>query len=86
MAAHGSGAVRVSAGKGVRLLNVDIGGGTTKFAVIDRGHIVATAAIAVGGRLLVEEAGKLIRVEEPVKQIAARSRHRSRTWRFANAG
>jgi len=70
MAAHGSGAVRVSAGRGKRLLNVDIGGGTTKFAVIDRGQIVATAAIAVGGRLLVEEAGKLVRVEEPVREIA----------------
>jgi ethanolamine utilization protein EutA len=70
MAAHGSGAVRASAGRGVRLLNVDIGGGTTKFALIERGHIVATAAIAVGGRLLVEEAGKLVRIEQPAGDVA----------------
>jgi ethanolamine utilization protein EutA len=60
----------VSAAKGVRLLNVDIGGGTTKFAVIERGHIVATTAIAVGGRLLVEGDGKLVRIEEPIKEVA----------------
>jgi ethanolamine utilization protein EutA len=70
MAAHGSGAVRLSAARGVRLLNVDIGGGTTKFALIERGHIIATAAMAVGGRLLVEQAQKLVRVEEPIKEIA----------------
>ena len=52
LAAHGSGAVALSRGHGVRLLNIDIGGGTTKFALIDHGRIAATAAIAVGGRLL----------------------------------
>src|SRR5215210_2156161 len=36
MAAHGSGAVRLSRGHGVCILNVDIGGGTTKFALIDK--------------------------------------------------
>ncbi len=56
MAAHGSGAVALSRGHGATLLNVDIGGGTTKFALIEKGRILATAAIAVGGRLLVEDA------------------------------
>ena len=37
MAAHGSGAVALSRGHGATLLNVDIGGGTTKFALIEKG-------------------------------------------------
>jgi ethanolamine utilization protein EutA len=70
MAAHGSGAVALSRGHGVTILNVDIGGGTTKFALIEKGAIVATAAIAVGGRLLVEESKKgLVRIEEPAREV-----------------
>src|SRR5207344_2756789 len=64
MAAHGSGAVALSRGHGATLLNVDIGGGTTKLALIEKGQILATMAIAVGGRLIVEGANKgLVRVE-----------------------
>lgn len=71
MAAHGSGAVALSRGHNATLLNVDIGGGTTKFALIEKGTITATAAIAVGGRLMVEAAGKgLVRIEEPAREIA----------------
>jgi len=52
MAAHGSGAVALSRGHNATLLNVDIGGGTTKFALIENGRILATCAVAVGGRLI----------------------------------
>src|SRR5437764_4963463 len=55
MAAHGSGAIALSRGRGAILLNVDIGGGTTKFALIEDGRILATCAIAVGGRLIVAD-------------------------------
>src|SRR5216684_2927209 len=67
LSANGSGAVALSRGHGVTLLNVDIGGGTTKFTLIEHGRIIATAAIAVGGRLVVEDpkAG-LTRIEPPV--------------------
>jgi ethanolamine utilization protein EutA len=71
MAAHGSGAVKLSKVHGKTLLNVDIGGGTTKLALIRDGELLATVAIAVGGRLLVEESGKgLTRIEEPVLEVA----------------
>jgi ethanolamine utilization protein EutA len=71
LAAHGSGAVALSRGHGARLLNVDIGGGTTKFALIENGHLTATAAIAVGGRLIVEDPKQgLVRIEEPWRTIA----------------
>jgi ethanolamine utilization protein EutA len=51
MAARGSGAVQISRERAATVLNVDIGGGTTKFALIADGEIVATAAIAAGARL-----------------------------------
>lgn len=52
LAAYGSGAVRASHRDRTRLLNVDIGGGTTKLTLIDAGRIAATAAFHVGGRLV----------------------------------
>jgi ethanolamine utilization protein EutA len=71
MAAHGSGAVALSRGHNATLLNVDIGGGTTKFALIEKGRIVATCAVAVGGRLIVEDdAAGLTRVEPPAEEVA----------------
>jgi ethanolamine utilization protein EutA len=71
MAAHGSGAVAMSKATGNTVLNVDIGGGTTKLAVIDKGEILASIAIAAGGRLIVEEKGMgMTRIEGPAQQIA----------------
>jgi ethanolamine utilization protein EutA (predicted chaperonin) len=71
MAAHGSGAIALSRGRNAILLNVDIGGGTTKFALIENGRILATCAIAVGGRLIVEDDGEgLTRIETPAQEIA----------------
>jgi ethanolamine utilization protein EutA len=52
LAAHGSGAVAVSKQRDICLLHIDVGGGTTKLALIDRGTIVGLAAFAVGGRLI----------------------------------
>src|SRR5215467_11532358 len=71
MAAHGSGAIALSRGHSATLLNVDIGGGTTKLALIENGRILATCAIAVGGRLLVadDERG-LTRIEPPAEEVA----------------
>jgi ethanolamine utilization protein EutA len=71
MAAHGSGAVALSRGHNATLLNVDIGGGTTKFALIEKGRILATSAIAVGGRLIVEDGDNgLTRIEPPAEEVA----------------
>jgi ethanolamine utilization protein EutA len=71
MAAHGSGAVKLSKAHGKTVLNVDIGGGTTKLAMIRDGELLATVAIAVGGRLLVEDTENgLTRIEEPAIEVA----------------
>jgi ethanolamine utilization protein EutA len=64
LAAYGSGAVRASHREHSRLLNVDIGGGTTKLTLVDDGRIIATAAFAVGGRLVaLGEDGTVVRLE-----------------------
>ena len=64
LAAYGSGAAKVSTDRAQRILNVDIGGGTTKLALIDRGRIVATAALHIGGRLQAMDAqGRIVRLE-----------------------
>lgn len=52
LAAYGSGSVDVAARTEQRVLCIDIGGGTTKFAVACDGTVVVTAAIEVGGRML----------------------------------
>ena len=57
LAAHGSGAVALSKARGTCLLHVDVGGGTTKLALIDRGQILGLCAFAVGGRLIATDAG-----------------------------
>jgi ethanolamine utilization protein EutA len=71
LAAYGSGAARVSSDSGKVVLNVDIGGGTTKLALVERGKVVATTALHVGGRLaVVDEAGRLVRLDPAGKRLA----------------
>jgi ethanolamine utilization protein EutA len=53
------------------VLNVDIGGGTTKFALVRNGEIVSTCAVAAGGRLVALAAdGTLARVEDSARHVA----------------
>jgi ethanolamine utilization protein EutA len=72
LAAHGSGAVAHSAENQCRVLNVDIGGGTTKVAVAERGRVLSTAAFHIGGRLLATDEACAITVLEPGGQVLAR--------------
>lgn len=72
LAAHGSGAVAYSAEKECRVLNIDIGGGTTKLAATERGRVLGTAAFHVGGRLVAIDGAGTITVLEPGGQELAR--------------
>jgi ethanolamine utilization protein EutA len=73
LAAYGSGAAKISHDRCLRILNVDVGGGTTKLAVISHGRVEATAALHVGGRLqVVDDAGRLVRLEPAGREHAAR--------------
>ena len=74
LAAFGSGAARLSHDSNKRILNVDIGGGTTKLAIVEAGRVVATAAVHVGGRLMVvDQNGKIIRLDPTGQQLAAQA-------------
>jgi len=65
LAAYGCGAVELSQSAGKSVLNVDMGGGTTKFALIEGGVVTQTAAINVGARLITfNGAGVIIRLED----------------------
>ncbi len=65
LAAYGSGAVARSAREHARVMNIDIGGGTSKIAVCERGDVVAFTAIDVGARVIaVDQAGRVERIEE----------------------
>jgi len=74
LAAHGSGAAQASYERGERLLNIDVGGGTTKLSVIDRGKVISTAAFHVGGRLVaVDSKGRIMRLDPAGKTHAKRA-------------
>ena len=75
LAAYGSGAVEASqAGAGLRLLAMDIGGATTKFALIDDGHILLTAALAIGGRqMALDPSNRITRLDPEGAAWAARA-------------
>ncbi len=76
LAAHGSGAVELSGRESSCVLNVDIGGGTTKLALIRDGILIQTAAFHVGGRLFVWDAwGQIIRIEPRAAEILAELDH-----------
>jgi ethanolamine utilization protein EutA len=72
LAAYGSGAASASHDGGTALLNIDIGGGTTKLAVVENGKVVHTAALHIGGRLAVIDGdGRLTRLDPAGKRLAA---------------
>jgi ethanolamine utilization protein EutA len=73
LAAYGSGAARVSSDQAKRILNVDIGGGTTKLGLVENGKVIATAAIHIGGRLQVVKQGRIVRLDPAGKHHAMRA-------------
>jgi ethanolamine utilization protein EutA len=64
MAAHGSGAVARSRRDRATVMNIDIGGGTSKIAICADGKVIAQTALDVGARLIAFDAsGRIERVE-----------------------
>jgi ethanolamine utilization protein EutA len=82
LAAHGSGAVAYSAEKRCRVLNIDIGGGTTKLAVAEAGQVLGTAAFHVGGRLMATDGASRITLLEPGGATLARQA--GHEWRLGS--
>lgn len=71
LAAHGSGAVALSRKMHSQVLHIDIGGGTSKLALIENGEILETSAISIGARLLAfDDEDRIVRIETAAYQIA----------------
>jgi ethanolamine utilization protein EutA len=83
LAAYGSGAARVSSDEDKRILNIDIGGGTTKLGLVEKGKVIATAAVHVGGRLqVVDAAQRIVRLDPAGRHHAERAGF---SWRKGDA-
>jgi ethanolamine utilization protein EutA len=72
MAAHGSGAVALSTDRQT-VMNVDVGGGTTKVVICRDGRTSELMAIDVGARLIAYDShGSITRLEPAGREIARR--------------
>lgn len=71
LAAFGSGAAARSIRDSARVMNVDIGGGTSKIAVCEGGSVVAQTALDIGARIVcLDPEGRVLRVEEAGRRLA----------------
>ena len=72
LAAFGSGAAARSIREQLRVMNIDIGGGTSKVAVCDDGDVVEMTAVDVGARIVAfDKEGRVTRLEEAGRRFAA---------------
>ena len=72
LAAFGSGAAARSIRETARVMNIDIGGGTSKIAVCEQGEVVDMAAVDIGARIVAFDAsGTVVRLEEAGRRFAA---------------
>jgi ethanolamine utilization protein EutA len=72
MAAHGSGAAARSIRDKTTVMNVDVGGGTSKIAICVDGRVIDVTALDVGARLVcLDGAGRVVRIEEAGRRFAA---------------
>ena len=60
LAGKGAGAAALSQKTGKRVVNLDIGGGTTNICVFENGNMVDTACLDIGGRLIRVKDGRVI--------------------------
>ncbi len=72
LAAFGSGAAARSIREGARVMNIDIGGGTSKIAVCEAGAVVEISALDIGARVVALDAsGRVQRIEEAGAHLAS---------------
>jgi ethanolamine utilization protein EutA len=72
LAAFGSGAAARSIRETARVMNVDIGGGTSKIAVCEAGELADLTALDVGARIVCFDAvGRVQRIEPAAERFAA---------------
>ncbi len=71
LAAFGAGAAARSIRESARVMNVDVGGGTSKIAVCEAGEVVEMTALDVGARIVAFDGeGRVARIEEAGRRFA----------------
>ena len=77
LAAYGCGAVDLSKSEHKTVLNVDMGGGTTKFSLVEDGVVTQTASINVGARLIAfDEKDVVTRIEDAGRTMMKQLGHK----------
>lgn len=66
LAGKGAGAQALSERENRAVLNIDIGGGTSNFALFERGELRSTGCVNVGGRLMTLDFDGTVRAVSPV--------------------
>lgn len=70
IAGRGSGAGEYSKRNHARVLNIDIGGGTSNYVVFNSGRVEETACLNIGGNLIkTDRSGTATKIREPAKWI-----------------
>ncbi|MDR3362215.1 MAG: ethanolamine ammonia-lyase reactivating factor EutA [Desulfovibrio sp.] len=70
IAGHGSGAGEYSKEHADRVLNIDIGGGTSNYVVFEAGRVADTACLNVGGHLVETFGdGRIKKLHEPARRV-----------------
>ncbi|KLV07105.1 reactivating factor for ethanolamine ammonia lyase [Photobacterium aquae] len=70
IAGRGSGAQERSAQQHQRIMNIDIGGGTSNYVVFDCGRVVETACLNIGGRLVeLDQEGNVAYLHKPALAV-----------------
>lgn len=70
LAGKGAGAGELSASSGKRVINLDIGGGTTNICLFRNGEVEDTACLDIGGRLVKVEDGKITYIAPKIEWLA----------------
>lgn len=69
IAAKGSGSAALSKSKLAKVVNLDIGGGTTNLAYFDNGTATNTTCMDIGGRMIEVKDGNIYRMTEKAQKI-----------------
>jgi ethanolamine utilization protein EutA len=87
MACHGSGAVARSLREQAPVLNLDIGGGTTKIGICLNGRVVGQTALDAGARLVCfDDQGRISRIETAAGLYAAEAGCHLQIWGELDTG
>jgi ethanolamine utilization protein EutA len=73
LAAFGSGSAARSIRESARIMNVDIGGGTSKIALCEAGEVIEMTAADIGARIVsFDSEGRVTRIEEAGRRFAGK--------------